>query len=447
VSAGGRVGDRVEFPREMAEIATQLIIIFFLILANGLFSMAEMAVVSARKTRLLERAERGDRRARVALDLIADPNRLLSTVQVGITLVATFAGVFGGVTIAEELADWLAAFPVVGPYAKPVSLAVVVGGLTFVTLVLGELVPKRIALSRPEAIARLVAVPLRWISAVGVPAVRLLGASTDAVLFLLRVGPPPDPGVTEEEVNVMLKEGTRSGVFELVEQEMVRRVLRLGDRRASRLMTPRTEVVWIDVSDPPEEIRRKVTESPHSRFPVCDGTLDNVLGIVEAKDLLAHGLTHQPFQLKGLLRVPLFIYEGTLGLKVLETFRLSGTHVAVVISEYGSVEGLLTPNDLLEAIVGDLPEGDTPGDQRVVRRPDGSWLLDGMLGTDEFKDLFPRFTPPEGDYGTLAGLVLAGLERIPSVSDTFDWDGLRFEVVDMDGNRIDRVLVAPVPRA
>ncbi len=427
----------------MTSILLEVLFILLLIAANGVFAMSELAVVSARKARLQQWADRGDRKAQAALDLARDPNRFLSTVQVGITLVSTLAGVFGGATIAENLATRLEQLPALAPYAEAIGLAVVVAGIAYVSLVLGELVPKRLAMSAPERIASAVAGPLRWLSIVGVPLVRSLSVSTEAVLWLFGVRPPSEAPVTEEEVNVMLKEGTQAGVFEPAEQEMVKRVFRLGDQRASQLMTPRTEVVWIDPSDPPEEIRRKVTECPHSQFPICEGTLDAVLGIVRAKDLLVSSFVRPTYDLKGLLQVPMFIYEGTRGLKVLEMFQQSGRHVALVLSEYGSVEGMLTTNDIFEAIVGDMPREADLGDQRAVRRPDGSFLVDGTLGAAEFRDLIEVAQLPEGDYHTVAGLVLGQLGRIPAVTDSFVWNGFRFEVVDMDGHRIDKVLVSP----
>jgi putative hemolysin len=299
-----------------------------------------------------------------------------------------------------------------------------------------------LAMSNPERIAAIVAMPLQRLSVVGIPVVRLLGGSTDFILWLFRIRRSAESSVTEEEVKALVKEGAQSGVFEQAEHEMVKRVFRLGDKRAAALMTPRNEVVWIDVADPPEEIKRKITESPHSRFPVCEGELDSVLGIVQVKDLLVHGFVGQSFDIRGLLGVPLFIYEATPGLKVLEMFKSSGTHFAIVLDEYGLVEGLLTLNDILEAIVGDMPDEDEVGDQRAVKRPDGSWLLDGMLSIDEFQDLFEPVNLPEGDYETLAGFILTRLGRIPSVADRFEWGGITFEIVDMDGNRVDRVLVA-----
>jgi putative hemolysin len=299
-----------------------------------------------------------------------------------------------------------------------------------------------LATGHPERIAAAVAGPMRLLSVVAAPVVRLLSVSTRVVLRLIGTRPSTEPTVTEEEVKAMVEEGTRVGVFEEVEHDMVKRVFRLGDRRASALMTPRTEVVWLDAADPPEEIRRKITASPHSRFPVCGETLDHVLGIVHVKDILIHGFAGKPFDIRGLLTMPLFIYEGKPGLEVLEAFKKSGTHIAIVLDEYGSVEGLLTLNDILEAIVGDMPTEAEAGDQRAVRRHDGTWLLDGTLTTGEFRDLFEPVSLPEGRYETLAGFVITQLGRIPMVADRFDWDSFRFEVMDMDGNRIDKVLVS-----
>lgn len=428
----------------MSGILVEVFFIFLLVAANGVFAMAELAVVSARRSRLMQRADRGDRKARAALRLADDPNRFLATVQVGITLVGTLAGVFGGATIAENLADRLEQIPALAPYGEAIGLAVVVVAIAYVSLVFGELVPKRLAMGNPERIAANVAGPLNGLSVLGVPVVRLLSHSTDFVLWLLRVKPASGPPTTEEEVHVLLREGTQAGVIEPVEHDMVRRVFRLGDRRASGLMTHASEVVWIDVDDSPEEIQRKVTSSSHSRFPVCEGTLDVILGIVQVKDLLVRGAAGRPFDIRGILKVPLFIYEGMPGLKVLEMFKASATQMGIVLNEYGSVEGVLTLNDILEAVVGDLPTEEEAGDQGATRRPDGSWLIDGMLSIEEFKDVLDVDGLPNGDYHTVAGSVLAHLGRIPQVADAFEWGGLRFEVVDMDGNRVDKVLVTPL---
>ncbi|HEX8203710.1 MAG TPA: hemolysin family protein, partial [Isosphaeraceae bacterium] len=424
-------------------IVSEVALILVLIGVNGLLSLSELAIVSARRPRLQVLAGKGDRGAAAALELAGDPNRFLSTVQVGITLVGTLAGAIGGATLTEAIAGRLERVPRLAPYGEAIGLAVVVAGITYLSLILGELVPKRLALSHPESIARAVAGPLRWLAWIGVPIVRFLGASTEVVLRLLGIRPSGETTITAEEVKALVKEGAQAGVFEPAEHEMVKRVFRLAGRRASTLMTPRAEVVWLDVADPPAELRNKIGGSPHSRFPVCDGTLDNILGVVGVKDLLAQGFRQQPFALKGLLRVPLFLYEGTSALKILETFKASGTHLAVVLDEFGAVQGLLTLNDIVEALVGDLSEGADPAGPKAVRRSDGSWLLDGTLPVDEFHDAFEGLELPRGDYQTLAGFILRQLGRIPATGDRFQWQGLGFEVVDMDGNRIDKVLVSP----
>jgi putative hemolysin len=428
----------------MSQISVELLVILVLISANGLFAMAELALLSARKPRLRHRAQGGDQAARIALELAEDPNRFLSTVQVGITLVGTLTGVFGGATLAEELARHLARHGTLAPYAETISLVMVVVGISYTTLVLGELVPKRLAMCYPERLATLLAWPLHAVSMLGVPLVRILSASTSLVLWVLRARPSSEPAVTEDEIKALVREGARLGVFEHAEQEMVQRVFRLGDRRVGALITPRTEVVWIDVHDPPDVVRRKVAQSPHSRFPVCEGDLDHVLGIVHAKDLLARGFVGKPFDFRGILTVPLFVYEGTPGLKVLEMFKTSQTHVALVLDEYGSVEGLVTASDFLEAIVGQFSRGNGEEEAQAIRRPDGSWLVDGIVAIDEFADLVEGPRLPNGDFETLAGFVITRLGRIPTVGDAFVWEGRRFEVVDMDGNRVDKVLVTPV---
>lgn len=431
----------------MNRIVVEVVVVLSLVLANGMFAASEMAVVSSRKARLRRQAEAGDRGAAAALELAEDPNRFLSTVQIGITLVGTLAGVVGGATLGGNLAAWLRQSRPLGPYAEMLGLGLVVVGITFFSLVLGELVPKRLALGRPERLAALAARPLRALSRAAVPAVRVLGGATEAVLWLLGARGIQAPPVTDEEVTGLMREGARAGVFFEAEQEMVRRVLRLGDRQARALMTPRSEVVWIDVADPPEEVRRKVTFSPHSQFPVCEGSLDRVVGLLRAKDLLTQGLSGRPPDLRGLLRMPLLVYEGALVLDVLETFRRTGTHVALALDEYGMVEGLITTNDVLEALVGCLPTaGADRAEPRAIQRADGSWLLDGSLAIDELREHVPLEEVPRGSYQTLAGLVLQVLGRIPEESDHFDHGGFRFEVVDMDGRRVDKVLITPLHR-
>ncbi|WP_337172928.1 hemolysin family protein [Paludisphaera sp.] len=428
----------------MKTILIELGVILALVIANGLFSMSELAVVSARRARLKQAADEGDGRAAAALELAEDPNRFLSTVQVGITVVGTLAGVFGGATIAARLAGWLATFPGMAPYAEAVGLTTVVAAISYLTLVLGELVPKRLALNSPEAIASLAAGPLRALSVAAVPLVKLLGWSTDVVLRLLRSRPAEGPSVTEEEIHHMVREGAEAGVIESVEGDMVRRLLRLDDLASRILMTQRGDVVWVDADGTPEEVRRQVVESAHSSFPVCEGSLDRVAGVVQAKDLLSRTLGGEPLDVRALMKPAHFIFEGISGLRVLEQFKSAATSMVIVVDEYGSVVGVLTHNDILQAIVGDIPEEDL-SDPRAVRRDDGSWSLDGTLAIAEVADLpgLPRL--PEGDYGTLAGFLFARFGRVPRVGDRIEWEGCSFEVVDMDDNRIDRVLVVAPP--
>lgn len=430
----------------MPSVMLEVSVVVLLILLNGIFAMSEIAVVSARKTRLRQWAEEGNAKARAALELANNPNQFLATIQIGITLVGILAGAFGGATIAKELTVILNDISWLAPYSHPLSLALVVGVIAYLSLIVGELVPKRLALNNPERLAMAIAAPMQVLSRVAYPAVHLLGLSTELLLRALGMRPSTEPLVTEEEIRALIEQGTQAGMFEEAEQEMVERVFRLGDRRVSAVMTPRTEIVWLDREASGLEIRRTITESAHSRFLVADGSLDNVLGVVHAKDLLAHILGEQVVNLEATLQQPLYVPESMRALKVLELFKQSGTHIALVIDEYGGIQGLVTPNDILEAIVGDLPEAGEQVEPLAVQREDGSWLLDGMLPVDEFKDLFDLGELPgedQGIYQTLAGFVVMQLGRIPAATDYFVWEGLKIEVVDMDGNRVDKVLVTP----
>lgn len=426
----------------------EIFIILLLILANGVFAMSEMSIVSARKARLQEMAERGDRKARVALDLANSPNRFLSTVQVGITLIGILAGAFGGATLADSLANSIRQFPPLAQYGNLIAVAVVVICITYLSLIFGELVPKRLALNSPEKIASIIAGPMRVLAAIAYPIVHLLTASTEAVLKLIGAGYSSDePLVTEEEIKVLVRQGAEAGMFEAAEQDMVERVFRLGDQPVSALMTPRLEIVWLDLNDSIEVNRRKLIESRHTRFPVCQDSPDNVLGVISVTDVLAASLCNQPLDLLTLLRQPLFIPESTHALRVLEFFKKSGTHVALVVDEYGVTQGLVTLNDVMEVIIGDVPFADDPQEVSAVQREDGSWLIDGMLTIDRFKDLFDINELPgeqRGNYQTLGGFVITQLGHIPVASDHFEWGGFRFEVMDMDGNRVDKMLVAPL---
>ncbi|CAG1003449.1 hypothetical protein METP3_03520 [Methanosarcinales archaeon] len=432
----------------MSDITFQIMLIILLTIANGIFSMSEIAIISARKARLQQWVNEGNAKAQVALELADSPNRLLSTVQIGITLIGILAGVLGGATIAEELSARLIFIPVLAPYSEAIALGIVVLGITYLTLVIGELVPKRIALHNPERIACTMAAPMRMLSRIASPAVHLLSISTDTVLRILGIRPVSEPPVTEEEINILIEQGMKAGTFEEAERDMVEHVFRLGDLRAGALMTPRTEIVWLDIDDPPEETRRKIADSGHSRFPVGQGSLDNILGIVQIKDMLGRNMAGKSPDLKASLRRPLFVPESTHALKVLELFKQSGIHVSLVVDEYGSVQGLVTLKDILEEIVGDIPSVEDLEEPLAVQREDGSWLLDGMLLVDDFKEIFSiKELPGEGIYQTLGGFVLMQMGRIPAVGNHFEWSGLRFEVVDMDKNRIDKVLVMPARKA
>ena len=427
-------------------IGLEILIILLLIAINGVLAMAEIAIVSARKARLQQRAERGDPRARAALEMANAPTRFLSTVQIGITLIGVLAGAFGGATLAEEIALRLNRFPWLVPYSEAIGVALVVLAITYLSLVLGELVPKRLALYNPERIAAAVAGPMRALAGLTAPVVRLLSATTEAVIRLLGVQPSAEPPVTEEEIQILIEQGIQAGTFEETELDLVERVFHLSDRRVSALMTPRTEIVWLEVDDPPERIRSKILEGRHSRFPVCQGGLDNVLGIVEVKALLPQALAGHPMDLRASLREPLFMAESTSALKALELFRSARVHLALVVDEYGSVQGLITVNDILEELVGEIALGESARPE-AVQREDDSWLIDGRLPLARFKDLLGVEELPDerkGYYNTLGGFVLSQLRRIPSVGDRFEWGGLRFEVVAMDEHRVARVRVSPL---
>ncbi|HEY9696918.1 MAG TPA: hemolysin family protein [Trichocoleus sp.] len=425
----------------------EILIVLVLMLANGVFAMSEMAIVSARRARLQELAEQGDSKALAALELASSPNRFLSTVQVGITLIGILAGAFGGATIAHRLAAYIALIPALKQSSDAVAFGLVVLVITYLSLIVGELVPKRLALNSPEKIASAVAKPMQWVAVLVAPIVHLLSASTELVLRLLRVNiSSNEPLITEEEIKVLVRQGAEAGMFEAAEQDMVERVFNLGDRQVGSLMTPRLDVVWLDLSDSAEANRRKMIENQHNRYPVCMETLDNVLGVVNVTDVLRSSLSSQPFDLTTLLREPLFIPESTRALRVLELFKQLGTHIALVVDEYGITQGLVTLNDVMEVIIGDIPFADQPQEADIVQREDGSWLVDGMLPIDELKELLDVEEFPgedRGNYQTMGGFVITQLGHIPKSTDHFEWEGFRFEVMDMDGNRVDKVLVVP----
>lgn len=419
----------------MTRISLEAAFLLLLLLANGFFAMSEIAVVTARRSRLDHLARKGDRRARAALRLAGHPNEFLATVQIGITLVGIVAGVFGGATLAEELGAWLDTFPAIAPRGEEIALVAVILVITFLSLVIGELVPKRIALTNPERIASRVAAPMRALARVARPVVWLLSRSSDALAAVLRVPPPSASIVTDEEVTSMIVSGARAGAFHPVEAAMVRRVFTLGDRRASAVMTPRPEIVWLDLTQPSDALTRVMIESGYSRFPAAEGSLDRIAGVIDLRAVAAECLSGRPLDLRRLVRPPMIISENAPALSILDRFQSEQQQFAFVADEYGGIEGIVTLSDLAESVVGPLDR------DAIVVRPDGSLLVDGMTN---FYEIVQRLdlAVDETKYDTIAGFVIDRLGRLPRVGDTVDAAGHRFEVVDMDRHRVDRILVS-----
>jgi putative hemolysin len=420
-----------------------LIAIAILLLLNGVLAMAETALLSVRKTRLQNQFNKGDVRAGLVLKLTENPNQFLSVIQIGITSIDLLIGALTGATLGAWIDMELEQFPALRAYSDIIGIVVGVLPITYLSLVLGELVPKRLALRDPEGVSEMVAGSMSFFSIVFSPIVKLLSISTETILKLLGVKASEEPPVTEEELHLLIDQGTQAGVFEESEQDMVEGIFSLGDSRVYSLMTPRTDLVWLDVTDSMEEIRQKIADSPYSRFPVRQDSLETIIGIVKSRDLLVESLSGNEIDLKSLLKPAYFIPETMFASRALELFKEKNTELLLVIDEFGGLQGLLTINDILEEIVGAM-EFEEP---QATQRQDGSWLLDGMLEVDEFKELFD-FTalPHEDEYETLSGFVMTLLGRVPSASDNFEWNNFRFEVMDMDGRRVDKVLVTTLPK-
>ena len=428
---------------------TELLVVLILVLCNGFFAMSEMAMVTARKSRLRELAA-SSRRARAAAELAEHPEHFLSTVQVGITLIGILTGVFGGEAIGDALGLWLAtSLPAIAPWAEGIGLGLAVALITFLSLILGELVPKRFALTRPEAIAVRVALPMRGLSLLAAPAVALLSLATRSVLRLLRLEIESAQKVSEEEIRLLVAESHEQGVIDVDERNMMNRVLRLGDRDAASLMTPRRKIAWLDAAASEEENLSVMRETPFSRYPVLRGSDQEVLGIFEVKSL-AGRIAGRRLDLVRDLRPALFVAEGTRGLNLLDLFREEGCSLALVVDEYGDIQGMVTLNDVLGAVLGRLPGSDDLPDtgSPVIQRADGSLLVDASLPSDELRDLIGQAVLPDEedhDYRTVAGMVMARFGRIPQPGEYFDHGGWRFEVVDLDGARIDKLLLQRLP--
>jgi putative hemolysin len=429
-------------------VTIEIAIIFALLLANGYLALSEIAVVSARRTRLVQRAGRGDAGAGVAADLSAAPTRFLSTVQVGITLIGILSGAFGGATLAEKLAVYLAQYPALAGYSEGAAVGVVVLAITYLSVIVGELVPKRIALSNPERYAAMVARPMLRLSRLAAPAVTALEHTSNLVMRVFRLPQGGGAAVTEADVAALVAAGTAAGVFDPVERRIVERAFRLGDEPVAAMMTPRPDIIWLDANGPLAAQYDLVRQHPYSRFPVCDGSLDRLVGIVSVRDIWAaqrgRGTEVLP-DLRPLVRQPLFVPDRSPALEVLEQFQQSGTHLAIVIDEHGGVDGLVTLNNLLMFLVAPPPGVALPHrDAAIVQRPDGSWLVDGGLAVPEFYAATGLDDPDAArprEYYTVAGLVIHALGRMPVTGDRVEHGRFVFEVADMDGFRVDKVLV------
>lgn len=429
-------------------VLSEILIIFLLLLANGVFAMAEIAIVSSRKARLKKLADDGSANARTALALAEAPDRFLSTVQIGITLVGILAGAFGGATLSAKLAVAVAEVPAFASYANPIAIFIVVSAITYFSLIIGELVPKRVALSNPEGRAMLIAKPMSGLSRLAAPFVWFLTISTNLVLKVFGLGKEVEAPPSAAEVTHMIEQGATAGVFHKAERAMVEGVLRLDERPVTEIMTRRTRIVWLNVIDSDEVNWRKIVASGHSQFPVYEGTRDNVIGMVTVKALWANAAAGLPNSIRNHLVAPLFVPTSVHAVQLLEQFKKTGKHVALVTDEFGSVQGLVTLIDVMEVIVGDLPE---PGDRRqpdAVQREDGSWLIDGGMPVEDFRHRFALPVLPgeeDEDYETLGGFVLDQLGHIPKAGEIFQWNGWRIEVVDMDRHRVDKVLFSKAP--
>jgi putative hemolysin len=417
----------------------EILILFSLMLINGFFSMAEIALVSARKARLEAQSNKGDLRAKQALLLSQKPDSFLSTVQIGITTIGILTGIYSGDKIIDYVSSYLLTVPLLADYNVGLSTALVVIIITFFTLVFGELVPKRLGLANPEKIAKNVAPIMRVITLVVHPFVWLLSTTTSFIMRIFRIKTDDDQ-VTEEEIKAIISEGSEQGAIEDAEHEIIQRVFHLGDRNITSLMTHRSDVVWFDVNDNEIQIREKIIKEPHSVYPICDKEIDNIKGIVSVKDLY---VTDDNILFKDVMKTPLFVPENISPYQLLEKFKQTKIHTSFVVDEYGTLLGLVTLNDLLEAIVGDLPQQHT-SDYEIVKREDGTFLVDGQIPFYDFLTKFEKadwMNEGEQEFDTLAGFILHTLERIPSVGDRFEWKGFSFEIIDMDGHRIDKVLV------
>ncbi|HWR32300.1 MAG TPA: hemolysin family protein [Chitinophagaceae bacterium] len=418
----------------------EIVILLALVLLNGLFSMSEIALVSARKARLESLAERGDKKAKLALEMSNHPETFLSAVQIGITLISIVTGVYSGEKFSKDFQPVVEKISFIEPYAKEVSTALIVIVVTFVSIIFGELIPKRIGLLRSEKISRAVAGPIRFFSRLFHPIVWLLNKTSNIFFRIFNIRRMKEDAVTEEEIKTLITEGTEAGTIDEAEQEIIERVFHLGDRNITSLMTHRSDIIWFNLDDNEEKIKEKIWKEPHSNYPICDGEIDNLKGVVSIKDLY---ISPDSMLFKDIMQPALFVPENNSAYQLLEKFKQTRMHSAFIVDEYGSVLGLITLNDILEAIVGDMPQPDVP-DYEIQKRDDGSFLIDGQIPFYDFLTHFEKaewMNEGEHDFDTLAGFILHELEHIPKTGEKLSWKGFAFEIMDMDGHRIDKVLV------
>jgi len=418
----------------------EIAIVLALFVLNGFFAMAELAIVSSRRGHLERLAKEGQPGAKIALALADDPARMLAAVQTGFTTTATLAGIFSGATLAERLEEAVQVVPFLAAYGKPLSIVIVTMGVTYTALVVGELAPKHIALNNPESIAIRVAQPLAFVARVAAPVIWLLNWSTRLLLRLLHLRPRFERSLTEEDIHYLVAEGARVGVIHTVERDMIEGVLDLADSPVRAIMTPRPRVQWVDLNSPREQILSRVRSCPHAQLLVCRGSIDDVVGMMRKQDLIDHILDGQPPDVERVTRPPLIVHESTAILRTLDLFRKTPVHAAIVVDEFGALQGIVTRTDLLETVAGDLPIIDAPARPKVTRRDDGSYLIDASVSFLDVIQLMGMSKAPAGDYVTLAGFILSQLHEMPKPGDHVVWAGWRFEVVDVDGRRIDMIL-------
>ncbi|HTS44575.1 MAG TPA: hemolysin family protein [Puia sp.] len=423
----------------------EIVILLCLIFGNGLFVMAEIALVSARKTRLEHLAEKGDFKAKAALELTESPELFLSTAQVGITLIAILTGLYTGEKFSADLKPYIQKIHFLKPYAAGISTSLIVIVVTFLSIIFGELIPKRIGLLRAEQIARIVARPMQWLSRIGYPIVALLNGTSNLFFVIFPIKPSRQSNVTEDEIKAIISEGTEQGTIQEEEQEIIERVFHLGDRNITSLMTHRSDIIWFDLNENEQMIKEKIVHEPHSVYPVCDGQIDNIKGMVSIKDLY---VADDSISFKNLMTPALYVPENNTAYQVLEKFKQTKNHSCCIVDEYGSLLGIITLNDILEAIIGDMPQPDIT-DYEIKKREDGSFLVDGQIPFYDFLSHFNKtewMNEGEHEFDTLAGFILHQLEHIPYTGEKMEWKGFKFEIMDMDAQRIDKVLVSVSPK-